>query len=313
MRVFVAGATGAVGRRLVPALVAAGHEVVGTTRHPARAGELRAAGARPSVLDPMNREAVREAVAAARPAVVIHELTSLSRVRSLRRLDREFAATNALRTQGLDHLLDAAIAAGARRFLAQSFTGWTNQRAGGPVKTEDDPLDPLPIATSRETLAAIRYLETAVISTGEIDGLALRYGLLYGPGTGVERGGPIAEWVRRRWFPVVGGGAGVWSLVHIDDAVGATVAAVDRGDPGVYNITDDDPARANEWIPYLAAVLGAKPPRRIPAWLARPIVGAHGVAMMTASRGSSNTKAKEKLGWRLTYPSWREGFRAEFG
>lgn len=309
MRIFLAGATGVVGRRLVPALVAAGYEVTGTTRRPDKVDELRAAGAEPVVLDPLDRDAVQAAVTAARPEVVLHQLTALTATSSFKRFDQEFATTNQLRTTGLDHLLAAAQAAGARRFLGQSFTGWPHARTGGPVKTEDDPLDPDPAPESRETHAAIRHLESAVLGADGIEGLALRYGLFYGPGTAIGAGGAVYDLVRRRKLPIVGGGRGVWSFVHLEDMVTATVAAVEHGAPGPYQIVDDEPAPVAEWLPYLAGAIGAKPPRRVPAWLVRPMLGAHGVSMMTAIRGSSNAKAKRELGWTLTYPSWREGFR----
>lgn len=310
MRIFLAGATGVMGRGLVPALVAAGYEVTGTTRRPDKADELRAAGADPVVLDPLDRGAVQAAVTAAKPDVVMHQLTALSGMTmDFKHFDREFAATNRLRTDGLDYLLQAAVAAGARRFVAQSFAGWPIERTGGPVKTEQDPLDSAPAAGSRESHAAIRHLESAVTDAGGIDGVVLRYGGFYGPGTGFERGGPIVEMIKRRRLPIVGGGTGVWSLVHIDDAVAATVAAVERGAPGLYHVTDDEPAPVGQVLSYLAQVVGAEPPRRVPAWLVRPMLGAHGVSMMTAIRGASNAKAKRELGWTLTYPSWREGFR----
>jgi nucleoside-diphosphate-sugar epimerase len=310
MRVFVAGATGAVGRRLVPALVAARYEVMGTTRSAGKADGLRAAGAEPVVLDPLDRDAVAAAVAAAKPEVVIHQLSALADIEpNFKTFDQQFAGTNVLRTKGLDYLLEAAVASGARRFIAQSFTGWPNQRTGGPVKTEQDPLDPHPTRQSRETYAAIRHLESAVTGADGIEGVVLRYGSFYGPGTGFERGGPMVEMIEKRKLPIVGGGTGVWSFVHIDDVVGATVAAVERGAPGIYHIVDDEPARISEILPYLAEVVGAKPPRRVPAWLVRPMLGEHGVSMMTAVRGSSNAKAKRELGWKLIYPSWRQGFR----
>lgn len=314
MRVFLAGATGAVGRSLVPALVGAGHQVFGTTRSNRREAELRAAGAEPVVLDPLDRDAVIAAVAAARPEAVMHQLSALGNMKAdFKRFDQEFAQTNVLRTKGLDYLLEAALAAGARRFVAQSYTGWPNARTGGPVKTEDDPLDPTPTAASRQTHAAIRHLESAITSTGRIEGVALRYGSFYGPGTGFERGGPLVEMIQNRKLPIVGGGSGVWSFVHMDDVASATVAAIERGSPGVYNIVDDEPARVSEWLPYLAEVLGARPPRRVPAWLVRPMLGEHGVSMMTAVRGASNAKARRELGWKLRYPTWREGFRTGLG
>jgi nucleoside-diphosphate-sugar epimerase len=311
MRIFLAGATGAVGTRLVPQLVAAGHHVVGTTRHPDRADRLRAAGAEPAVLDPLDAAAVQAAVAAAAPDVVVHQLTALAAVGNLRRFDREFAATNRLRTEGTDLLLAAARAAGVRRVVAQSFGGWPYARQGGPVKDEDDPLDPAPAPQAARTLAAIRHLEAAVTGYGE--GLALRYGGFYGPGTSLgPDGGAHVDAVRRRRFPIVGDGGAVWSFCHIDDAAAATVAAVERGAPGVYNVADDDPAPVREWLPVLAAALGAPPPRRVPAWLARPLLGGQGMVLMTTARGMSNAKAKRELGWAPRHPSWREGF-AEVG
>ncbi|HEY8452527.1 MAG: NAD(P)-dependent oxidoreductase [Micromonosporaceae bacterium] len=309
MRIFLAGATGAVGRGLVPALVAAGHEVVGTTRHPARAEAIRAAGGEPAVLDPLDRAAVTAAVTAARPDVVMHQLTALTGVADLKRMDAQFAVTNTLRTTGLDILLDAAVAAGARRFIAQSFSGWPNARTGGPVATEDHPLDPDPAPQARRTLAAIRHIETVVPHRPGIEGVVLRYGFFYGPGTAFRRGGELVEMVRRRRFPVVGAGTGVWSFIHVADAVSATVAAVERGTPGIYNVVDDEPAPVAEWLPYLARVTGAPRPLRIPVWLARPLIGEMGVRMMTSVRGSSNAKARSELDWTPAFPSWREGFR----
>jgi nucleoside-diphosphate-sugar epimerase len=314
MRIFIAGATGVVGRRLVPALVEAGHSVVGTTRHPGRADQLQAAGAEPVVLDPLDRAAVVAAVTAALPDLVMHQLTALGSLKTdYKRFDQEFAATNLLRTEAVDHLLAGALAGGARRFIAQGFTGWPNERTGGPVKTEDDPLDRNPAAPARQSHAAIRHLEAAVTGARGIEGVVLRYGLFYGPGTGFERGGPMLEMVHKRKLPIVGGGAGVWSFVHIEDAVGATVAAVGRGAPGIYNVVDDDPAPVAEWLPYLAGATGAKRPVRLPAWLVKPMVGEQGLAMMTTVRGSSNAKAKRELGWKLAYPSWRQGFRTGLG
>jgi 2-alkyl-3-oxoalkanoate reductase len=313
MRIFVAGATGALGRRLVPLLLDGGHQVTAMTRTPGKAAGLRAAGAEPVVADALDREAVLAAVTAARPEVVVHQLTDLAATTSFRRLDREFAGTNRLRTQGTDHLVAAAQAAGARRLVAQSFAGWPFARVGGPVKTEDDPLDPDPPAELRRTLDAIRHLEAAVLGAEGLEGVVLRYGGFYGPGTSVGEGGFMVEDLRRRRFPVVGAGTGVWSFIHIDDAAAATVAAVERGAPGIYQIVDDDPAPVSAWLPALAAAVGAGPPRRVPAWLARLLAGEHGVVMMTEARGASNAKAKRQLGWRPAYPSWRQGFRTGLG
>jgi nucleoside-diphosphate-sugar epimerase len=303
VRVFVAGATGAIGRQLVPQLLAAGHEVVATTRTPEKAGHLRALGAEPVVLDGLDRSAVGEAVARAEPEVVVHQMTALARTPALRRFDRGFARTNELRTKGTDHLLAAAAAAGVRRFVAQSYTGWPNVRTGGPVKTEADPLDPRPPAQQAWTLEAIRYLETAVVEA-PLEGIVLRYGSFYGRGASEQ----LLELVRRRKLPIVGGGSGVWSWIHVADAAAATAAAVERGAPGVYNVVDDDPAPVSEWLPFLAAVAGAKPPRRVPVWLGRLVAGEVAVSMMTQIRGSSNAKARRELGWAPAHASWRTGF-----
>jgi len=313
MRIFVAGATGAVGRRLVPVLVGAGHAVVGTTTSVEKIDALAAAGAEPVVVDGLDPQAVMAAVTTAKPDVVVHQLSALSGPANIKQLDETFALTNRLRTEGLDHLLAAARAAGAGRFVAQSYTGWPNEHTGGPVKTEEDPLDPDPSPQSRKTLDAIRYLESTVTGTGDLTGVVLRYGTFYGPGTGLGTGGDLLGMIRRRRLPIVGGGTGVWSFVHIDDAAAATLAAIENGPAGVYNIVDDDPAPVSEWMPYLADVIGAKPPLRMPTWLVRPMLGEHGVSMMTAVRGSSNAKAKRELGWKPTRASWREGFRTGLG
>ena len=311
MRVFIAGATGAVGSRLVPLLVDAGHEVVGTSRSAERLGDIEAAGARGVVMDGLDAASVRTAVLDARPDVIVHELSALGGVApDLKHFDEQFAGTNALRTRGTDHLLAAAREAGVGRFVAQSFTGWPNERTGTPVKTEEDPLDPSPTSASRQTLDAIRHVERATTGAG---GLALRYGGLYGPGNVIGRGGELLAMVQDGKLPLVGGGTGVWSFCHVDDAASATALAITRGEPGVYNIVDDDPAPVSEWLPELARIIGAKAPRHVPAWLARPLIGEHGVSLMTEVRGSSNAKAKRELGWELRYPSWREGFRTGLG
>ncbi len=308
MRIFLAGATGAIGSRLVPQLVAAGHTVVGTTRNPGKADRLRFLGAEPAVLDPLDPAAVTAAVAAAAPDVLVHQLTALSNMGDFRKFATGFAETNRLRSEGTDILLAAGRAAGVRRVVAQSFGGWPYARTGGPVKTEQDPLDPTPVPDAVEGLAAIRHLEDAVTGYGE--GLALRYGGFYGPGTSLAPGAVHTEMVRQRKFPIVGDGGGVWSFCHIDDAASATVAAVERGAPGLYNVCDDEPAPVRVWLPELAAALGAPPPRHVPGWLARPLVGRMGMVMMTSARGMSNAKAKRDLGWTPAYPTWREGFRA---
>ncbi|HEY6747660.1 MAG TPA: NAD(P)-dependent oxidoreductase [Mycobacteriales bacterium] len=311
MRIFLAGATGAIGSRLVPQLVAAGHTVVGTTRSPARAERLRRLGAEPAVLDPLDAAAVTAAVATAAPDVLVHELTALSKIGNFRKFGDEFAETNRLRTEGTDILLAAGRAAGVRRVVAQSFGGWPYARTGGPIKTETDPLDPTPAPGAASSLAAIKHLEEAVTGYGE--GLALRYGGFYGPGTSLSAGGPHTELVRQRKFPIVGDGGGIWSFCHIDDAASATVAACERGPAGVYNICDDEPAAVRDFLPVLCEVLGAKPPRHVPAWLARPLLGDQGMVMMTTARGMSNAKAKRELGWTPAYPSWRDGFRTLAG
>ncbi len=304
MRVFVAGAAGAIGQQLLPQLVAHGHQVTAATRNPAKAGRLRELGAEPTVVDGMDAVAVGEAVARAEPDVVVHQMTALAGGFDLRHFDRMFAVTNQLRTRGTDHLLAAAAAAGARRFIAQSYTGWTNIREGGPVKTEDDPLDPNPPPAQRETLAAIRNLERAVLAAAPVEGIVLRYGSFYGPGASDAFVGLI----RKRRMPIIGDGAGVWSFLHIRDAAAATVAALEHGKPGVYNVVDDDPASVAEWLPLVAQAVGAKAPRRVPVWLGRLAAGEVGVSMMTQIRGSSNALAKRELRWQPAWPSWRQGF-----
>jgi nucleoside-diphosphate-sugar epimerase len=304
MRVFVAGATGAIGRRLVPQLVERGHDVVATTSRPERADGLRALGATPVVLDGLDGAAVGEAVARARPDAIVHQMTAIGGKPDLRHFDRWFAKTNALRTVGTRHLLAAAQAAGVRRFVAQSYTGWNNERRGGPVKTEADPFDPEPAKEQREALAAIRFVEEAV-TAAPLEGIVLRYGNFYGPG---EMDAMLAL-IRKRQFPLVGDGGGVWSFIHVDDAAAATVAALEHGRPGIYNVADDEPAPVAEWLPYLAQTLGAKPPRRVPAWLGRLAAGEVPVRWMTQGRGASNAKLKRELGWRPGYASWRDGFR----
>jgi nucleoside-diphosphate-sugar epimerase len=306
MRVFVTGATGALGRHLVPGLVAAGHEVTATTRAPGKVAQLREAGAAPVILDGLDREAVIAAVRAAAPEVIVHEMTALADMRSLRNADRVFAATNELRTRGTDNLLAAAARAGTRRVIAQGYAGAApDTPSGGLLKTEADPLDWRSIPGAAQMPAAITYVDTTV--PGAVpEGIVLRYGTFYGPGAS----DPLVEMVRKRRLPVIGGGTGVWSFIEITDAAAATIAAVGRGAPGVYNVVDDDPAPVAEWLPYLAQVAGAKPPLRLPAWLGRLLAGEFVVAEMTTSRGSSNEKVRKELGWEPRYASWREGFRA---
>ncbi len=309
MRVFVAGATGAIGRQLVPRLVAAGHEVTGMTRSESKQAMIRELGAIPVVADALDPDQVAEAVGRARPDVIVHELTALTGVE--RYTERDAAATNRLRTDGTDHLLSAGQAAGARRFVAQGVAGFgAYARTGGPVKSEEDPLDAAPVPEMRGTLAAIRHLEAAVLDAGWTEGIVLRYGVFYGPGTSLASGREQFELIRKRKFPVVGDGGGVWSFIHIADAADATVAAVEHGSRGVYNVVDDDPAPVAEWLPALAQTLGAKPPMRVPRFVARLLAGKPGVVMMTEIRGASNAKAKRELEWRPAHPSWRQGFAA---
>ena len=303
MRVFVAGATGVIGRFLVPGLIAAGHEVTASTRSAAKAGQLTAAGATPVVVDSLDRTAVLEAVKAAEPEVIVHQLTALTDLRSFRNLDRQFAVTNELRTRGTDYLLEAAGMVGARRFIAQSFTGWNNARSGGPVKTEQDPLDPRALPGTTRALAAVRHVEEAVPAQVP-EGLVLRYGIFYGHGASDLMLGAVSK----RQMPVIGGGTGIWSFTEVTDAAAATVAAVTRGAPGLYNVVDDEPAPVAQWLPYLASCLGVKPPMSAPAWLGRLLGGEMIVEWMRQGRGASNEKAKRELGWIPKYPSWRDGF-----
>ena len=305
MRVFVTGATGALGRHLVPGLVAAGYEVTATTRTQGKAALLREAGAEPVVVDGLDREAVIAAVRAAAPEVIVHEMTALAGMRSFRNPDKLFATTNELRTRGTDNLLAAAAEAGTRRVIAQSYAGAGPDKRPGPLKTEDDPPGWRPIPSAVQAPAAIAHVETAVPAQAQ-EGIVLRYGGFYGPGTGDF----LVEAVRKRQVPVIGGGTGIWSFIEITDAAAATIAAVGRGAPGIYNIVDDDPAPVAEWLPYLAGVLDAKRPLRIPAGLGRLLAGDFVAAQMTSSRGYANEKAKKELGWEPRYPSWREGFRA---
>ena len=313
MKVFAAGATGAMGRRLVPQLVTMGYEVVAMTRSEQKAGALRAMGAEPVVADALDRDAVVEAVRRAAPQAVIHQLTGLAGAASFKHFDREFALTNRLRTEGTDYLLEGAQAAGARRFIAQSYGNWNYERTGTGLKTEEDPFDPSPPANQVKSLGAIRYVESAVLGAAGIEGVALRYGNFYGPGTGIAADGDIVAQVRKRRLPLVGDGAGVWSFVHIDDAASAAVAALGHGAPGVYNIADDEPAPVAAWLPELAAAVGAKPPRHVPVLIGRLAAGEVGVSMMTRIRGTSNAKARRELGWAPRYPSYREGFRRGLG
>jgi nucleoside-diphosphate-sugar epimerase len=305
MRIFVAGASGALGRRLVPLLVDAGHEVTATTTSARKADSLRALGAEPVVLDILDAEAVGRAVSEAEPQVVVHEATALASMGNLRKFDETFAQTNRLRTHGTDNLLAAAKAVGADKFVAQSYAGWPYERVGPRVKDEDAPLDPNPVDSAKESIAAIRHVEAAVVAA---NGIVLRYGGFYGPATSLALDGDMVAPIRKRVFPIVGDGAGMASFIHIEDAARATAAAIERGKPGIYNIVDDEPAPVAEWLPYLAEVVGAKPPRHVPYWLGKVMAGEALATMMTEGRGASNAKAKRELDWRLLYPTWREGF-----
>jgi nucleoside-diphosphate-sugar epimerase len=304
MKIFVAGAAGAIGRRLVPQLVAQGHRVTATTRSADKADLLRSMGAEPAVVDGLDGAAVGEAVARAEPDAIVHQMTALAGVADLRHFDRWFSQTNELRTRGTEHLLSAARAAGVRRFIAQSYTGWTNLRAGDPVKTEDGPFDPHPPRAQSQTMAAIQFLERAVVEA-PLEGLVLRYGNFYGPGASDS----LVELVRKRRLPIIGEGGGVWSWIHLDDAARATAAALEAGLSGIYNVTDDEPARVSDWLPYLAEVIGARPPMRIPVWAARLAAGEVATRWMTEGRGSSNAKLRAALEWQPRWRTWRDGFR----
>jgi 2-alkyl-3-oxoalkanoate reductase len=309
MKIFVAGASGALGRQLVPLLAGAGHEVVGTTTSPQKLETLRALGAQPVVLDLLDAEAVGRAISEAEPEVLVHEATALSGIGgSFRKFDETFAQTNRLRTEGTDNLLAAALAVGARKLVAQSYAGWTFAREGAAVKDEDAALDPHPASNAKETIAAIRYLEERVVAARGLDGIVLRYGGFYGPGTSFSDDGESFEAIRKRAFPIVGDGGGMASFIHIEDAARATFASIERGRRGIYNVVDDDPAPVSEWLPYAANVAGAKPPRHVPFWLGKLFAGEMLATMMVEGRGASNAKAKDELDWQLLYPSWREGF-----
>jgi nucleoside-diphosphate-sugar epimerase len=315
MKIFVAGATGALGQHLVPRLVANGHEVVGMTSKPEKQDVVRGLGARPVVADGLDPDAVAQAVAQAEPEAIVHQLTALSGAIDLRHFERTFALTNRLRTEGTDHLLAAGRAVDVKRFVAQSYAGWPFARTGGPVKTEDDPLDPAPAEPMRSTLEAIRYLEETVTGATWTEGVVLRYGGFYGPGTGfsLHPDGDLIELIRKRKFPIAGPGTGVWSFVHIEDAATATVAATEHAHRGIYNVVDDDPAPVSEWLPGAASAIGARKPRRVPRWIGRIAAGEAAVVMMNEVRGASNAKAKRELGWQLRYPSWRQGFAEGLG
>ena len=310
MRVFVAGGTGVLGRRLVPQLVARGHQVTATTTSAAKLGLLEQLGAEAVVMDGLDAMSVGQAVAAARPDAIVHQMTGISLAHAgkpdMRHMDRWFATTNRLRTEGTDHLLAADEATGRSTFVAQSFGSFNGTRQGGWVKTEGDPLDLLTGTVLQPMAEAVLHLEDAVVKAG---GAALRYGAFYGPGASDDQ----VELIRKRKFPLVGRATGYTSWVHLDDAASATVLAVEQQAKGVFNIVDDEPTPAAEWLPYLAACAGAKRPMRVPKWVAKLLAGDVPVVMMTEGRGFSNAKAKAELGWELRYPSWRQGFKEELG
>ena len=308
MKVFVTGGTGAIGKFLLPLLVENRHEVVALTRSATKAVQLEDGGVSAVIAYPLNKQKLTAAVRRAEPDVIIHQLTALSGVGNFRKFDQEFELTNRFRTEVTDTLLAAARTIGTRRFIAQSYCGWPYAKQGGPVKTEEEPLDPKPPESFTKTLAAIRYLEDKVGSTTFLEALALRYGMFYGPGTAIGKGGAILKMARKRRFPIVGGGGGIWSFIHILDAARATVAAISRGAPGIYNIVDDEPAKVAIWLPALAKAVEAKSPYRIPHWLGELTIGKGGVSIMTQIRGCSNAKAKRELNWTPIYPSWRIGF-----
>jgi nucleoside-diphosphate-sugar epimerase len=315
MRIFLAGATGALGRQLLPRLVERGHEVTGMTRSTAKQGLIRDLGGRPVVGDALDPESVAQAVAAAAPEAIVHQLTAIPHAIDLRHFARDFAPTNRLRTEGTDHLLAAGRAVGVRRVVAQSYAPAIFARAGGPVKAEDDPLDESPPEGMRTTLEAIRYLERAVTGATWTEGVVLRYGAFYGPGTNFSLGpeGAMVEAIRTRQLPLVGRAGGVWSFVHIEDAADATVNAIEGRGRGIYNVVDDEPAAVAEWLPVAAQAVEAPAPRRVPRWLGWLVAGESATVMMTEARGASNAKAKRELGWTPRHASWREGFATGLG
>jgi nucleoside-diphosphate-sugar epimerase len=315
MRIFVAGATGALGRQLLPRLVERGHEVTGMTRTESKQHQVRDLGARPVVADALDPESVAQAVAEAEPEAIVHQLTAIRHALDMRHMEREFAQTNRLRTEGTDHLLAAGRAVGVRRFVAQSYAPAIFARVGGPVKVEEDAIDESPPKELRTTLEAIRYVENAVTGATWTEGVVLRYGGFYGPGTNFSLGpeGTVVETIRKRRFPLVGKGGGVWSFIHIEDAADATVKAIEGRGRGIYNIVDDEPAAVAEWLPVAAEAVDAPAPRRVPRWLGRLFAGEFATVMMTEARGASNAKARRELDWAPRHASWREGFATGLG
>jgi 2-alkyl-3-oxoalkanoate reductase len=308
MKIFVTGGTGAIGRFLLPLLLDKKHDVVALTRSVIKAAKLEESGVTAVIANPLDKQQLTAAVRRAEPDVIIHELTALAAAGNFRKLDEEFALTNRFRTEVTDTLLAAARTIGTRRFIAQSYCGWPYAKKGGPVKSEDDPFDAKPPESFTKTLSAIRSLEDKVRNTTFLEAVALRYGNFYGPGTAIGRGGTVYEMVRKRRLPIIGGGGGIWSFIHVLDAAHATITAMSRGTPGIYNIVDDEPAKVATWLPALAKAIDAKPPYNIPHWLGELLVGKAGVSMMTEIRGCANAKAKRELNWKPVYPSWRIGF-----
>jgi 2-alkyl-3-oxoalkanoate reductase len=308
MKIFLAGSTGVVGRHLLPLLVENKHDVVALIHTPQKGRIVEELGARPIVADVFKKDELFQAIQKTKPEIIIHQLTSLTSAGNFKKFDQEFALTNRFRTEVIDTMLEAARSSQARRFIAQSFCGWPYERKGGLVKTETDPLDPEPPKSFSKSLAAIRHLEQAVTTAANIEGFVMRYGIFYGPGTGISKDGAIVKTVQSRKLPIVGNGNGHWSFVHMKDVARATLAAITNGSPGIYNIVDDEPAPVKTWLPYLAEAVQAKPPRKLPVWLARLFIGDGGVSMMTKIRGGSNQKAKRELGWQPFYKSWRQGF-----
>ncbi|QNE22056.1 NAD(P)-dependent oxidoreductase [Kribbella qitaiheensis] len=309
MKILVAGATGGLGQSLVPKLVAAGHEVTGLIRSESSAAAVRAHGAGVVIANGLDAEAVKAAVTSTEPEVVVHQMTALRGGINFKKFDQSFATTNELRTKGTDYLLAAAQATGVRRVVFQGYAGWNLQHGGSATKTEDTPLEETPVAAAQQTMAALRYLESRVTSVEGIEGVVLRYASFYGPTGDIGAGGSMVEMIRRRKLPMVGNGAGVWSFIHYDDAADATVKAIEGTATGIYQIADDDPAAASVWLPEFARILGAKPPRHLPVWLARLAVGDVGVGAFTEIRGADNSLAKHTFDWEPGYSSWRTGFR----
>ena len=315
MKIIIAGATGALGRQLLPRLVERGHEVTGMTRSESKQQLVRDLGGRPVVADALDPESVAQAVAAAEPEAIVHQLTAIPHALDMRHFARDFAQTNRLRTEGTDHLLAAGRAVGARRFVAQSYAPAIYARAGGPVKSEDDPLEESPPDQVRATVDAIRHVERAVTGASWTEGVALRYGAFYGPGTNFSLGpeGTFVEAIRKRQLPLVGKAGGVWSFIHIEDAAEATVSAIEGRGRGIYNVVDDEPAAVADWLPVAAQAVEAPAPRRVPRWLGRLFAGESATVMMTEARGASNAKAKRELAWTPRHASWREGFATGLG